>query len=50
MNLLTLPPYEALVLIAKMTLIFCWGVILLGFAVRVILRSIMDELFKHKEG
>lgn len=49
MNLLTLPPFEALVVIGKMTFIFAWGVVLLGFAIRIILRSIMDELVVHEE-
>jgi len=44
MNLLFLPLGEAVVLIAKMTVIFCWGVIMIGFAIRVILGSILDVI------
>ncbi len=51
MDLLTLPLQEAIVLIAKITVIFCWGVVMLGFAIRVILSSIMAELLDpHEEG
>jgi hypothetical protein len=44
MNLLTLPLLEAFILLVKMTVIFCWGVIMIGMAIRVIFGSIMDEL------
>ena len=44
MNLLTLPPLEALALIGRLTLIIAWSVVMLGFAIRVILSSIMDGL------
>lgn len=49
MDLLTLPLYEALVVIAKVTFIFCWAIMLLTIAIRIILRSIMDELVVHEE-
>jgi hypothetical protein len=49
MNLLTLPLLEAFILLVKMTVIFCWGVILVGIAVRVILGSIMDVLLDPRE-
>ncbi len=45
MHILTLPLGEAVILLAKMTVIICWGVIMLGFAIRVILSSIMDGIF-----
>jgi hypothetical protein len=49
MNLLTLPLLEAFVLLAKMTVIIVWGVIMLGFATRVIVGSIMGELYDFYE-
>jgi len=49
MNLLSLPLLEAFVLLAKMTVIFCWGVVMLGFAIRVILKSVMDEIYGNEE-
>jgi len=49
MNLLSLPLLEAFVLLAKMTVIFCWGVVMLGFAIRVIVKSIMDEIYDHDD-
>ncbi len=51
MNLLTLPLGEALILLAKITVIIFWGVIMIGFAIRAILGSIMAELLDpHEEG
>ena len=51
MNLLTLPLQEAVVLLAKLTFIIVWGVIMFGFTIRVILGSIMSELLDpHEEG
>jgi hypothetical protein len=51
MNLLTLPLLEAFILLVKLTVIFCWGVIMLGIAVRVILGALMAELLDpHEEG
>ena len=49
MNLLSLPLLEAFILMVKMTIIFCWGVIMIGFAIRVILGSIMDEIYANEE-
>lgn len=49
MNLLLLPPLEAFILLVKMTVIFCWGVIMIGIAIRIILGSIMDELLDSRE-
>ena len=49
MNLLTLPFVEAMILLTKMTVIFCWGTIMLSVAVRIILRAIMDELRRVDE-
>ena len=49
MNLLTLPLLEAFILLVKMTIIFCWGIVMLGFAIRIILGSIMDEIYGNKE-
>ena len=48
MNLLTVPLLEALILIAKMTVIICWGVIMIGFAIRVLLGCIIDEISEYK--
>jgi hypothetical protein len=49
MNLLSLPLLEAFILLVKMTVIFCWGVIMIGIAIRVILGSIMDEIYGKEE-
>lgn len=49
MDLLSLPLLEAAALIAKMTVIFFWGIVMLGFAIRIILRSIMDELLDSRK-
>ena len=49
MELLTLPLLDAFVLLVKMTVIFCWGIILIGMAIRVILGSIMAELLDPRE-
>lgn len=49
MNLLTLPLLEAFILLVKLTVIFCWGVIMIGMAIRIILGSIMDELLDPRE-
>jgi len=49
MDLLTLPLLEAFILLVKMTVIFCWGVIMIGMAVRVIVGSIMEELLDPHE-
>jgi len=49
-DLLTLPLGEAIILLAKMTVIIFWMIIMLGFAIRIILSSIMDGIAvaKHK--
>jgi len=49
MELLTLPLLDAFILLVKMTVIFCWGVIMIGMAIRVILGSIMAELLDPRE-
>lgn len=50
MDLLSLPLLEAFILLVKVTVIFCWGVILIGIAIRVILGSIMDVVYPDEEG
>lgn len=49
MNLLSLPFVEAVFLLVKITVVFCWGVIMLSFAIRIILRSITDEIYAKEE-
>lgn len=46
MNPLSMPVLEAVLLFAKLTVIIFWAVFMLGFAIRMVIRSIVDGLNK----
>ncbi len=46
MNPLSMPVLEAILLFAKLTVIIFWAVFMLGFAIRMVIRSIVDGLNK----
>ena len=45
MDLLFLSPLDAAILLAKITIILCWSFIMISFSIRVILGSILDEIY-----
>lgn len=48
MNILTMPLWEAIIVLAKVTFLIFWGGVMAGYVVRIILNSIFKEIAEYR--